>query len=66
MIKDALKPGTWHYGSVRLSDHLDSCAFGPVFGPARFAIKDTYNPEKPLEFRFQMWRNAFIRVRMLQ
>ena len=51
-------PGSFHYGSIPLSDHLDSCAFGPILSPIRYALGT--------EFRYQMWRAAVVRCKLIE
>jgi hypothetical protein len=51
-------PGRFYYGSIQLSDHLDSCAFGPVLSSIRYALGT--------EFRYQMWRSAIVRAKIIE
>eukprot|EP00347_Sterkiella_histriomuscorum_P016179 403354185 len=56
--KDCLKPGIWYYGGIPKSDHLDLCGFPPKLSPIRTLLNT--------EYRMEIWRNIFIRVKMLK
>ena len=58
LTKDILKPGIWYYGSIPTTDHLDSCGIPPILSPFRTLTGQ--------EFRYELWRTLFIRLRLLK
>jgi hypothetical protein len=48
----------WYYGGISGSDHLDLCGFPATLSPLRTIINE--------EYRYEMWRNCFIRLKMLK
>jgi hypothetical protein len=52
-----VKPGIWYYGGIEGVDHLDMCGFPEHLTPLRTLLG--------IEFRYELWRRLFIRLKQL-